>query len=62
MQIFLISRKINIILNILHKTFDRLIGHLTKSPSFALDWAKNSYRIGSGSKDTNVLIWDIDDY
>jgi len=42
--------------------FSRLIGHSSKTPSFALDWAKNNYRVGSGGKDTNVLIWDVEDY
>ncbi|EGR27180.1 WD repeat protein [Ichthyophthirius multifiliis] len=40
----------------------KLIGHSTKSPSFALSWAKNSYRIASGGKDLAILIWDIENY
>ena len=42
--------------------FDSLYGHSDKSASFALDWAKNTYRVGSGGRDMNILIWDLDDY
>lgn len=39
-----------------------ILGHNSEVPSFALDWAKTSYRIASGGKDLKILIWDLDDY
>lgn len=45
----------------LYWKFSRLCGPSGEGTSFALEWAKTSYRIASGTKDYSILIWDFED-